>query len=147
VFRIPDSFPHDGPAADQVWYTIDDRGGWVLLTVGGRVDSQNCPGVCDAAQVAGDLPSGLVVDLTRTEFTQAEAAGLVVRALQGAHERGSTVCVVGPPEPVGWLLQVNAHAADIRSCADVDEAAAVLAAAPSTTTSAPVPTAPGTGVP
>jgi anti-anti-sigma regulatory factor len=145
VFRIPDSFVHDGAAADQVWYTIDDRGAWVVLTVGGRVDSENCPGVCDAAQVAGDFSSGLVVDLTRTEFAQAEAAGLVVRSLQGAYESGSSVCVVGPPEPVGWLLQVNAHAADIPVCADLDEAAGFLAAA-SPTTSSPVPTTPSTGV-
>ena len=137
---------HDGVAADQVWYTIDDRGAWVVLTVGGRVDSENCPGVCDASQVAGDFSSGLVVDLTRAEFAQAEAAGLVVRSLQSAYESGSSVCVVGPPEPVGWLLQVNAHAADIPICADVDEAAAVLAAAPPTTSS-PVRTTPTTGVP
>jgi anti-anti-sigma regulatory factor len=145
VFRIPDSFVHDGAAADQVWYTIDDRGSWVVLTVGGRLDSENCPGVCAAAQVAGDFSPGLVVDLTHAEFAQAEAAGLVVRSLQGAYEGGSSVCVVGPPEPVGWLLQVNAHAADIPSCADIDEAAAVLAAA-SPTTSPPVPTTPSTGV-
>jgi len=136
---------HDGAAADQVWYSIDDRGAWVVLTVGGRVDSENCHGVCDAAQVAGDFSSGLVVDLARAEFAQAEAAGLVVRSLQRAYEGGASVCVVGPPEPVGWLLQVNSHAADIPICSDLDEAAAVLASAPPTP-SRPVPTTPSTGV-
>jgi anti-anti-sigma regulatory factor len=127
VVCVSDTFVHDGEVADQVWYTIDDRGSCVVVTVGGRVDTENCSGVCDASQVAGSFSAGLVVDLTRAEFAHPAAAGLVVRALQQSHRDGSSVCVVAPPEPVRWLLRVNADTADIPICADQTEALAVLA--------------------
>lgn len=133
---MSDTFVQDGAASDQVWYTIDDRGPCAVLTVGGRVDSDNCPGVCDAALVASGLSSGLVVDMSRAEFTQAEAAGLVVRSLQRSHHDGASVCVVDPPEPVGWLLRVSAEVADIPTCATVTEAMAVLS---TSTRTAPLP--------
>jgi anti-anti-sigma regulatory factor len=128
VVSVSDTFVHDGEAANQVCYTIDDRGSCVVVTVGGRVDTENCAGVCDAVQVAASSYSpGLVVDLARAVFAHAEAAGLVARSLQQSHRAGSSVCVVDPPEPVGWLLRVNEQTADIPIRADLTEAIAVLA--------------------
>jgi anti-anti-sigma regulatory factor len=143
---VSDTFVHDGTGSDQVWYTIDGRVGCVVLTVGGRVDPENCLGVCDAVEVATGLSSALVVDLTRTEFLHAEAAGLVVRLLQRSHQDGLSVCVVGAPEPVGWLLRVSAETADIPTCANLTEAMAMLS--PATHTQLPpLPSSPSTGVP
>ena len=126
---MSDTFVHDGADSDQVWYTIDDSVGCVVLTVGGRIDSANCPGVCDAVLVASGFSSALVVDLSRAEFAEAAAAGLFVRCLQDPHENLHSARVVGPPEPVGWLLAVSETAADTSVCASVAEAVASLSRA------------------
>ena len=143
---MSDTFRHHGPADDQVSYTVDDRGACVVLTVGGCVDSQNCAGIRDALQVAGGCSSGLVVDLTRVEFVHAEAAGLMVGALQRAHANGSSVCVVGAPEPVGWLLRAYAKTVDIPTCTSLDEATALLSRAPQTPPSPSPRTSSSSGV-
>lgn len=140
---MSDTFVHDGEAANQVCYTIDDHGSCVVVTVGGRVDTENCAGVCDAVQVASSCSSGLVVDLTRAVFAHGEAAGLVARSLQQSRQAGSSVCVVDPPEPVGWLLRVNEQTADIPICANVTEAIAVLARDPHAPPT-PLPATPST---
>jgi anti-anti-sigma regulatory factor len=126
VVRVADTFVHDGVDSAQVWYSIDDRGACAVLSVGGRIDAENCPGVCDAVLVGSGFSTGLVVDLGQAEFTHAEAAGLLMRALQKAHQNGASVSVVDPPEPVGWLLAVSAQAADIPVRASVPEAVAML---------------------
>jgi anti-anti-sigma regulatory factor len=124
---VADTFVHDGVDSDQCWYTIDDRGACVVLSVGGRVDVLNCVGVCDALLVASSFSSGVVIDLRRAEFAQAEAAGEFVRSLQQSQRDGSSVSVVGPPEPVTWLLRVSAEAADVPVRASMTEAVAALA--------------------
>lgn len=126
VVRVADTFVHDGADSDRVWYTIDDRGACAVLSVGGRIDAENCPGVCDAVLVGSGFSTGLVVDLGQAEFAHAEAAGLLVRALQKSQQNGASVSVVDPPELVRWLLGVSAQAADIPVCASVPEAVAML---------------------
>jgi anti-anti-sigma regulatory factor len=125
-FRVADTFVHDGEESAQVWYTIDDRGTCAVLSVGGRIDTENGPGVCDAVLAGSGFSSGLVVDLGQAEFTHAEAAGLFVRALQNSHQNGASVSVADPPEPVGWLLGVSAQGAHIPIGASVAEAMAML---------------------
>jgi anti-anti-sigma regulatory factor len=126
VVPVSDTFVHDGADSDQVWYTIDDSGACVVLTVGGRIDCENCLGVCDAVLVASGFSPGMVVDMRRAEFAEAAAAGMFVRSLQRPHENLRAACVVGPPEPVGWLLAVSETAADTSVCASVPEAVASL---------------------
>lgn len=144
---MSDGFVRVGAVADQVRYTIDDRGACAVVTVGGRVDSQNATGVRDALQGAGGFSSGLVVDLTRLEVVHPEAAGLMVGALQRSREDGPSVCVVGPPEPVGWLLRAYPQTAEIPICTSMDEAVALLSGAPQAPLSPPLRTSPSCGVP
>ena len=103
-----------------------DRIQSVVLTVGGRVDLENCPGVCDAASVASGFSASLVVDLSRAEFASTAAEGLFVGTLQRSRVNGSLVCVVCPPESAGRLLRAHAQAVDIPTCADLQEAMAAL---------------------
>ena len=112
--------------SDPVWYSIADGGACVVLTVGGRIGSQNCPDVCEAVLAASWYSTGLVIDLRRAEFGQAEAAGVFVRSLQRSHQRASSVWVVGPPEPVEWLLGFSAKTAHVRICATLTEAVAMV---------------------
>lgn len=123
---MADTFVRDGAHSDQLWYTVDDRGACAVLRVGGRIDSQNCPGVCDAVSVGSGFSTGLVIDLGRAEIAHAEAAGQLVRSLNESHRHGALMSVVDPPEPVGWLLSVSAQAAGIPVCASVPEAVATL---------------------
>jgi anti-anti-sigma factor len=123
---VADTFVHSGADAEQVWYTIDDSGACVVLTVGGRVDAQTCPGVCDAVLVASGFSSGLVVDLSKAEFADGATAGLFVRALQQSRSAAYAACVVAPPEPVGRLLSVSGAAAGVSVRTSVSEAAAAL---------------------
>lgn len=121
---MSDTFVHQGAGAGRVWYTIDDSGVCVVLRVGGQIDAHNCAGVCDAVSVAGGFSSGLVIDLTQADFTEATAAGLVVRALQRCLGQRTTAAVVSPPEPVDRLLAASDLGGVVSVQASVTEAIA-----------------------
>jgi anti-anti-sigma factor len=119
---VPDTFVQQSTDASQVWYTVDDAGSCVVVAVGGRIDSQNCPGVCDAVRVAGGFSSGLVIDVSRAEFTEAAAIGLFVAALKRSHRGAGSACVVGAPEPVRWLIRFGGLATEVATKSTVAEA-------------------------
>lgn len=123
---VADTFVRRGVGTDQVWYTIDDSGACVVVSVGGRIDAQNGAGVCDALSVASGFSSAVVVDLAEAEFAEATAAGRVVSTLETTLRDGTVAGVVGPPEPVGWLLGAADLDADIGVYRSVDEAVAAL---------------------